>query len=64
MAGRSLYADRTGWYQKNSSGDDWLIYGTRVWVYYKNGQACYKNPYGFELTGVTFSKGLRPIKDR
>lgn len=64
VAGRSLYADRTGWYQKNSSGEDWLVYGTRVWVYYKNGQACYKNPYGFELTGVTFSKGLRPIKDR
>lgn len=64
VADRSLYADRTGWYQKNSSGEDWLVYGTRVWVYYKNGQACYRNPYGFELTGVTFSKGLRPIKDR
>lgn len=64
VASRSLYADRTGWYQKNSSGSDWLVYGTRVWVYYKNGQACYRDPYGFELTGVTFSKGLRPIKDR
>ena len=64
VASRSLYADRTGWYQKNSSGSDWLVYGTRVWVYYKNGQACYRNPYGFELTGVTFDKGLRPIKDR
>lgn len=64
VAGRSLYADRIGWYQKNSSGGDWLVYGTRVWVYYKNGGACYKDPDGFELTDVTFSKGLRPIKDR
>lgn len=72
VASRSLCADRIGWYQYTKSGSDWLHYGDRVWVYFKNekgsAEPVYKDPYGNEL-GITLvrldnSTPWRPIKDR
>lgn len=65
VASRSLYADRIGWYQYAKQGSDWLHYGDRLWVYFKNSQACCMNPYGFESEGLNLEGGgYRPIKDR
>lgn len=60
-------AGSIGWYQFVTSGDrwNWLHYGDRLWVYFKNSQACCINPYGFESVGLNLDKGdYRPIKDR
>lgn len=65
VAYRSLDAGRIGWYQFVKDGSGWLCYGDRLWIYFKNGEACCVNPYGFESAGVNInSDGYRPIKDR
>lgn len=65
VAYRSLDAGRIGWYQFVKDGGDWLCYGDRLWIYFKNSEACCMNPYGFESAGINIkSDGYRPIKDR
>lgn len=65
VACRSLNAGSIGWYQYVKEGSDWLHYGDRIWVYFKNSQACCMNPYGFESAGLNLEGGgFRPIKDR
>ena len=65
VACRSLNAGGIGWYQYVKEGSDWLHYGDRIWVYFKNSQACCMNPYGFESAGLNLKGGgFRPIKDR
>lgn len=65
VACRSLDAGRIGWYQFVKAGSDWLHYGDRLWIYFKNSEACCVNPYGFESTGINIkSDGYRPIKAR